>query len=184
MKNKVLILIVLLVGFLISVTLIAVNLNANVTNIYEEQEHVKYDEVLNSSTPTIYYYYQKDCHFCNSIKDQITAFVSVVNETEGIDFKMVDLKDNYNQPAWYDWSTHNQKYTPNDAKSNPNYIYEAQKMKKIDDIKITGTPTMIYVKDKEVQDYEVGGDVFDILEKVNDEFSIGATFDRSRYGQS
>ncbi len=169
---------------LIVVSLVIIKLNK--FDVYKEQENILYSDVLTDGTePTIYYYYQDTCHFCQSIKSQITDITKIINKTEGINIKFVNMKDNKNSKAWYDWETHNKTYgegTPPEA--NPNYISDPSKMKTYEDIKVTGTPTMIYVVDNKVVDYKVGSDVFDILENVNDEFNLGYTFDRSKYGKN
>ncbi len=182
MKKISIFLILIITTIIISLVVIKVNK----FDIYKEQEHVLYNEVLtDTSEPTIYYYYQDTCHFCTSIKSQITDISKIINETEGINIKFVDMKDNKNVNAWYDWETHNKTYgekTP--PETNPNYISDPSKMKTYRDIKVTGTPTMIYVVDNKVVDYKVGSNVFDILESVNDEFNLGYTFDRSKYGKN
>ncbi len=152
--------------------------------LYRSQEQANYDEVLSSDTPTVYYYYQDTCHFCESIKGEVTKFTDVVNKRDDIDFVLVDMKTAKNQQAWYDWDSHNKKYGEGSKpEENPDYISDPAEMKKIDDIKITGTPTMIYVKDKQVQEYVVGPDVFDLLDVVINEFDLGLDLDETVYGQ-
>ncbi len=176
-------LVLILIIFLIFSILGIIKLNT--FDIYKEQEHVNYSEVLNESEPTIYYYYQDSCHYCKSIKSQITDISKIINNTEGINIKFVDMKDSKNTDAWYNWDEHNRKFGQNTSPElNPNYISNPKDMKKYSDIKVTGTPTMIYVVNNQVKDYKVGGDVFDILEEVNDEFNLGYTFDRSKYGKN
>ncbi len=174
----------ILIIILIAVSLLVIK--SNQFDIYKEQEHINYDQVLKEgSEPTIYYYYQDTCHFCKSIKNQITDISKIINNTEGINIKFVDMKDPKNSNAWYDWDSHNLKYGQGTSpETNPNYISDPLEMKTYNDIKITGTPTMIYVKENKVVDYKVGGDVFDILETVNEEFNLGYKFDRSKYGKS
>ncbi len=152
--------------------------------LYRTQEAVDYDEVLSSETNTVYYYYQDTCHFCESIKGEVTKFVDVVNKREDIDFVLVDMKTAKNQPAWYDWDSHNKKYGEGTSPDeNPNYISNPKEMKQIDDIKITGTPTMIYVKNKQVEEYAVGQEVFDLLNVVINEYDLGLELDETVYGQ-
>ncbi len=171
--------IVVVIGILITIKI-------NNYDIYKEQEHVQYNEVLtNTNEPTIYYYYQDTCHFCKSIKSQVTDISKIINNTQGINIKLVDMKDPKNNKSWYDWDEHNKKYGQGTSpETNPDYISNPKDMKTYEDIKITGTPTMIYVKNNQVIDYKVGSDVFDILESVNKEFNLGYTFDRSKYGKN
>ncbi len=136
-------------------------------DLYEDAEHVNYKQVLNNNEPTVYYYYQSTCGFCNSIKDQVKSLYLATHETEGIDMKLIDMKADENINAWGDG-----EYDPLTAD-----------MTNVEDIKITGTPSMIYVVDGEVTSYKTGLGVFDIMEDVNDEFNLDLTFDRSRYGE-
>ncbi len=159
-------------------------LNSQSNSFYRTQATANYDEVLDSDVPTIYYYYQDTCHFCESIKGEVQKFADVVNERDDVNFVLVDMKTAYNQPGWYDWDAHNAKYGEGTSPSeNPDYISDPKEMKKINDVKITGTPTMIYVKDHEVQDYQIGSAVFDILNNVIDEFDLGIDLDETVYGQ-
>ncbi len=153
-------------------------------NIYKELEHVTYTEVLDDEKPTIYYYYQSTCHYCESIKGEITRLKNAIPEDSEFSIKLVDMKDGRNSNAWYDWNTHEQKFgsdTP--ASDNPDYISDPAKMNTIDDIKVTGTPTMIYVKDNKVVDYQVGKPVFELLNNAVLEQNIDIDLDESVYGK-
>lgn len=177
------IIIALSIFFLIDIFIIIFATSSSF-NLYKDQEHVNYDQVFDSNTPTIYYYYQDTCHFCNSIKNQITDFAQIVNAREDINLKLIDMKKDKNKIAWYDWDSHNKKYGENNnPKLNPNYKYNPKDLKKINDIKITGTPTMIYVENKKVVQYEVGKDVFKVLENVKNKYNINYKFDSSKYGE-
>ncbi len=157
--------------------------DAKAFELYTDQEQARYDEVLSSDTDTVYYYYQDSCHFCASIKDQISDFAQITNEKDDIDFKMVDLGVEENQVAWYDWQTHYEKYGEESTiEDNPDYISKPSEIKKIDDIKITGTPTMIYVQDGQVIEFGVGQDVFAVMEKAKADHNIDYQFDSSQYG--
>ncbi len=152
--------------------------------LYRQLESVNYDEVLSSDVATVYYYYQDTCHFCESIKGEMQKFSDAVNTNDNIEFKLVDMKDPYNKAAWYDWDAHNKKYGEGSSpEENPDYKSDPSEMKTIDDIKITGTPTMIYVKDNQVIDYKVGSEVFDLLDNVINEYNLDVTLDSSVYGQ-
>ncbi|MFV0288225.1 MAG: thioredoxin fold domain-containing protein [Mycoplasmatales bacterium] len=161
---------------------VGVGMQAKKTDLYAIQENVDYDEVLDDAEPTLYYYYQNTCHYCNNIKPQVKQFAALINKTDGINFKVVDMKDKDNTNAWYDWKTHNEKYGEKTAATlNPDYKSEASEMKTVDDIEITGTPSVVYVKDGIIEDYEVGKDVFKAFDKVEEEFGIDYTFDESQY---
>ncbi len=174
--------------FLLFILIISIGVlgyfSVSTPNLYQEVENTSYKSVLDSDTPTVYYYYQTTCHYCESIKNEMTKFNNAVSENNAIDFKLVDMKDANNQDAWYDWDTHNKKFGQNTPPTaNPNYISDPNKMKKIDDIKITGTPTMIYVKNHQVVDYQVGKDVFKLLNQVISEYKLNITLDDSTYGK-
>ncbi len=182
MKNVLKILLVVIVS--LSATLFVFEKIAEKNDYYNITDNIKYDTVLDLEGTNIVYYYQSTCHYCNSIKDQMKEFTDLVNDVDGVDVKLVDMLDDYNKAAWYDWEYHNNTYGEGTPPSdNPDYISDPSQMHEIDDIKVTGTPTMILVEDGEVIDYQVGVDVFDILEGVADEFNIDYTFDRSKYGK-
>lgn len=141
----------------------------NKFNLYTDAAHVNYNEVLDDvETPTIYYYYQDTCHFCNSIKDQVTELYLASEKSSEINLKLVDVKSAENKDAW----TSDSAYDP------ANYD-----LSNVENIEISGTPTMILVEQGEVVDYKVGADVFDIMENANERYDLGLTFDRSKYGQ-
>lgn len=162
--------------FVIGLILIAVTLTGVVYastvgkfNIYSDGEHVLYNQVLDDvEIPTVYYYYQDTCHFCNSIKDQITNLYLTVENNDKINMKLVDAKSSKNADVW-----------AADNLYNPNI----EGIKDASDIKITGTPAMIYVKDGKVDLYETGAGVFEVMESVNQEFKLGLSFDQSKYGK-
>lgn len=181
LKNP--IIIILIISLFIGIISIGV-INSKSQNIYKELSYASYDEVLDSKDPTVYYYFQTTCHYCESIKGELTKFVNKIPDESSLELKLIDMKDAKNSAAWYDWDSHNKKYGNNTpASNNPNYIDNPELMKNINDIKITGTPTMIYVKDNKVIDYQVGKDVFKLLNKVIDENNIDVTLDDSVYGK-
>ncbi len=155
------------------------------TDLYKELDYVKYDEVLTKTEdPTIYYYFQDTCHFCQSIKGEMTKLNEAIPEDSKFSIKLVDMKDPQNTAAWYDWAAHEKEYGKNTpATDNPNYISNPSEMKKVEDIKVTGTPTMIYVKDNKVIDYQVGQKVFDLLDNAISDNGINVKLDPSVYGK-
>lgn len=138
-------------------------------NLYTDTPHVKYDQVLDDkTTPTLYYYYQDTCHYCNSIKDQVTDLYLATENNGKINVKLVDLKSSANANAW----TKDKTYDP-----------EKVDLTNVENIKIQGTPSMIYVENGAVVEYQAGKDVFKVMETVNKKFELGLTFDPSKYGQ-
>lgn len=155
---------------------IAVVLTAGLTyvtkskfNLYTDTPHVKYNQVLeDKKTPTLYYYYQDTCHYCNSIKDQVTDLYLATENNDKINVKLVDLKSSANANGW----APDKSYDPEKADmTNP------------ENIKIQGTPSMIYVENGEVVEYQSGKAVFNVMETVNKKYDLGLTFDPSRYGK-
>ncbi len=164
MKKTIIILVSVLVLLVGTLTVI----NINTFNLYIDSEHVKYDEVLDDkTTPTLYYYYQDTCHFCNSIKDQVTDLYLAAEDTDQFNVKLVDVKSSTNVDAWAD----------------ENYDLETADFSNPANIQISGTPAMIYVEDGQVVEYKTGSDIFDIMELVNDKYNLNVEFDRSKYGQ-
>lgn len=163
----VLIILIAILGIVIAL------LKTNTYDIYQDAEHVAASEVLKpTGNKTVYYYYQDTCHFCNSIKDQVTSLEQATQKQKGIDFKLVDMKANENQEIWID-------------QTDPKYIVDPQELNSVGDIRVAGTPTMLYVdQDGKVIDYKVGAEVFDIMNAANTDFNLQLKFDPSRYGKS
>ncbi len=138
-------------------------------NLYTDTPQVKYNQVLDDKeTPTVYYYYQDTCHFCNSIKDQVSDLYLATENNPDINVVLVDVKSSTNKDAWGDET----------------YDYQTADLTDPEQIKIKGTPSMIYVEEGQVAEYESGADVFTLMENVNQKFDLGLTFDPSKYGQS
>lgn len=138
-------------------------------DLYTDSEKVGYLEVLDDkTTPTVYYYYQDTCHFCNSIKDQVTDMYLAIAQRNDINMKLVDARSSANSGVWGD----------------EDYNYETADLTDPNQIKITGTPSMIYVVNGEVKMYKSGANVFDIMDQVNEDYGLGLTFDPSKYGKN
>ncbi len=153
-------------------------------NIYKELEHVTYTEVLDDEKPTVYYYYQSTCHYCESIKGEMTRLKNAIPEDSEFSIKLIDMKDGTNSNARYDWNAHDKEFGANTpASDNPDYISDPAKMTSINDIKVTGTPTMIYVKDNKVIDYQVGKSIFELLDTAILDQNINIELDKSVYGK-
>lgn len=82
--------------------------------------------------------------------------------------KLVDVKSSTNANAW----TKDESCDPTNAD-----------LTDTENIKIKGTPSMIYVEDGAVVEYQSGRDIFKIMETVNAKYDLGLTFDPSKYGE-
>ncbi|WOO87542.1 hypothetical protein RZE82_00965 [Mollicutes bacterium LVI A0039] len=162
-----------LILFLVAILAILIGgftyINSQNFDLYTSANKVKYYEVLDDKEGVdIYYYYMSTCGYCNSIKDQVTDLYLATEETEGVSMKLVDLKLNSNSAGW----AQDEEYDP-----------ALVDMTDVENIKITGTPAMIYVVDGEVVNYQAGGGVFEVMEQANSEFDLGLEFDPSKYGE-
>lgn len=142
---------------------------------YNTVDHVDFEKILDETEGNhLYYFYQPSCTHCNDLKPTMEKFVNKLKNTDEVDIKFVNMAEEKNADGWYDWKTHYETYgddTP--ASLNPDYISDPAQMKTLDDIEITGTPTMIYEKDGEVVNYEVGNDVIEALMKdIEEEYDI------------
>ena len=129
-------------------------------NLYSDQEHVSSTEIFDGDKPTVYYYYSPSCHFCTNVKGEVTKFAKAVDAKEGIDLKLID-------------TTANPKLVTDPAP----FVDPENQIKTPEDLTISGTPTMIYVKDNKVVEYEVGVDIFKVMDVVNEEFDLNLTLD-------
>ncbi len=140
---------------------------------FQQIEEVKYDEILAKGGNQIYYYYQPNCGYCNKLKPTIVEFYSKLDDDSNVSFNRIDMSKEENLSAWYDWENHHEKYgeSSNDPKDNPNYKFESKDLLTVDDVKITGTPSIIYVKDKKIEEFKIGNDdiiaLLDVISKEN-----------------
>lgn len=145
-------------------------LKANTQDIYKELESVNYTEVFDDDKPTIYYFYKKTCHYCSSIKDQVTKFVNAIPTDSELQLKLVDMNGIVNSNAMVDKGEA--------GLTSENF----EQIKSVDDIKIVGTPSMMYVKDGKVKDFKVAIEVYDLLDDLITEYDLNVKMDRSGYG--
>ncbi|MCT2537749.1 hypothetical protein NC661_12630 [Aquibacillus koreensis] len=54
----------------------------------------------------IVYFWQSDCKYCTEIEDDVLAFV----KKSSTPVYLVDMKEQANSEAWYDWEQHHQQY--------------------------------------------------------------------------
>lgn len=177
-------LLIILTAIIVVLTVGVVYMNFSTFELYADAEHASYDQVFDESLPTVYYYYQDNCGYCNSIKTQVTDFYEAAEANGKVQVKLINMTYSENADAWYDFDSLEETYgsdaTPAD---DPYYIRDPKLMVDVDDIKITGTPGMIYVVDGEVVGYGMGIDSFEIMESVNTEFDLGVELDSSVYGE-
>ncbi len=155
--------------FLLLIILIAIGLvnknkeneeNQKIEESFQKIEEVKYDDILSNDGNQIYYYYQPNCGYCNELKPTIVDFYSKLDDSTNVSFNRIDMSKKENEAGWYDWDEHHEKYgsTSDNPKDNPNYKFEAEDLKTVNDVKITGTPSIVYVKDKKIQEFKIGND--------------------------
>ncbi len=171
MKKVIIGLIVLLV--VLCGSMFAIKFVSNKNSLYNRATVATVDDVFTKEGKNIYYFYQTTCHYCNNIKGEVTKFYDALEDKKvGIEFNIVDMQDDANTPEWYDGDDYT---TDTDYKSDPSDI------KSLKDLDIVGTPTMVYVEDKEVKAYEVGPKVFDLMDKLIKENDLKITLDSSTY---
>lgn len=162
-------------GLITAIIMPSLSGKATVSNLYKIVNKVNYDDVLSKDGNQLYYYYQETCAHCKELKPTIVRFYNAIEESGAdLELNIVDMGDSNNEDGWYDWQSHGEKYgeDSNDPKDNPDYKYEAKDLKTIDDIKITGTPSIIYVKDGEVKRFEIGDNVSKLLEELTKEYNL------------
>lgn len=171
MKKVIISLVVLLV--VLSGSMFAIKVVSDKNSLYNRATVATVDDIFTKDGNNIYYFYQTTCHYCNNIKGEVTKFYDALEDKNaGIEFNIVDMQDDSNTPEWYDGDDYT---TDPDYKSDPNNI------KSLKDLDIVGTPTMIYVEDKKVKEYEVGPNVFDLMDTLIKDNNLGITLDPSTY---
>lgn len=166
MKKKIIGLLVVLIALVTCFTVIS----AQNFDIYKDAEKVNYTEMLDDKdSVTIYYFYQETCHYCNNIKDQVSELYLAVEERTDINLVLVDMQTNVNSNAWI----------KEDEKGT--YDPDSADLTDLNNFRVTGTPTMVYVVNGEIISQKAGIDVFEIMNKANTEYDLGLTFDSSKY---
>lgn len=125
---------------------------------YDNADSVNYSELLDDTEgQDVYYFYQKTCVHCEDLKPTINTFYEETTAIDGLDFHLVDMANAVNEDAWI-------------SKDDPEYAEFSQvpaDMKTLADIRIVGTPTMMFVKDGVVTDYQVGNDlIIEMMDKI------------------
>ncbi len=141
----------------------------NTLNIYTKADKLTKNELFKNDIGTeIYYFYQKDCANCNSIKSSIVSSYNKLINSKNTNFYLVDMSDEKNQSLWYDWNKHNQDYPGSqNPTDNPNYKFTPDKINDINNLSIVGTPTLVVRQNGKTIQYRVGSDeVLDILNYI------------------
>ncbi len=143
---------------------------------FEAIKEVQYDDIFTKEGNQLYYYYQPNCGYCNKLKPTIVEFYTKLEESDAdLGFNKIDMAKKENLDGWYDWEAHHEKYgdSSNNPLDNPNYKENPADLLTVDDVKITGTPTILYVKDNQVQTFEIGNDeITSVLNKLAKEYKI------------
>ncbi len=142
---------------------------------FQQIKEVKYDEILSKEGNQLYYYYQPNCGYCNELKPTIVEFYSKLDDSTNVSFNRIDMSKEENEEGWYDWDAHHEKYgtTSDDPKDNPNYKFEAEDLQTVNDVKISGTPSIVYVKDGKIQEFKIGNnDIMALLDNISKENKI------------
>ncbi|MCZ0702440.1 putative membrane protein [Natronobacillus azotifigens] len=187
MKKIVIVIISLFILAILGISLLS---NREVQTV-EDIDQISYQDTFTQNEEEyIVYYWQEGCYFCELIDDDVTDFAN----NGGIPIYVVDMQENINQNAWYDWQLHHdtydeiigevvngeeeffseinvEDYTEDteirwDIVQNDNNEIIAKHrtpfpnidITSADQIEITGTPTMIHIKNETVANYTIGAD--------------------------
>lgn len=117
--------------------------NSSLT-LYKDAPTVSFKDIGNDVEGTNYYYfYKEDCDWCIKIKPDIAEFY--YNKDEDVDFYLIDAANvAENADVWYQ----------GDSKT---FVRPIGQFQNYTDLQITGTPTLIEIKDGEVTQFLVGG---------------------------
>lgn len=141
-----------------------INVSYTGVDLYEVAPSITYDQIFDDSEgKNYYYYYQTSCSHCQALKLTMTNFYLDLDSSE--DFYIIDMLADENQDAWYDWEEHAEIYgaDSNDPSQNPNYTSDPAYMQSVEDIEITGTPTLVVTENGVVTEYLVGNDSIQAL---------------------
>ncbi len=164
----------ILILLLLLITVVLINkskeekYHSQIEEKFSKIEEVKYDQILSKEGDQLYYYYQPNCGYCNKLKPSIVEFNDKLNDSINLSLNKIDMSLEENSNAWYDWDKHHEQYgeSSDNPQDNPNYKFTPDKLLTVDDVKITGTPTILYVKDKKIEAFKIGND--DILALLSD----------------
>lgn len=98
-----------LIGCLVGLIVVAIGINFLMPSVRGTADlpFINYTSALEQSEEEyLVYFYQETCTFCKQLEPQVIKTYS-----EGTSIYVVDMLDETNQSAWYDWTTHHEKYT-------------------------------------------------------------------------
>lgn len=150
---SIIVVLVVLIGGLASVMIYS---SVTADKVYKQANSIKGSEVLSLKGKNIYYYYQPDCHYCDNVKPDVTKFSDEIKKYD-VGFNVIDMADSKNSDYWYS----SDKY--DNAFDDPTYKKTPQEIKSVNDIKIAGTPTMIYADGSTVKSVNMGYGVYDVM---------------------
>lgn len=151
--KKMLIILLAILAILIG-TLMVVGKDSSAT-FYADAPHLAYNQLTDDADgQNLYYFYQDDCHFCNEIKPQMADFF--YSKPADIDFYLIDIAPGKgNDDVWFD-------------KSTGDFTAASGKLDDYNDIKVTGTPTLVETTDGEITQFLVGAaDIPEYIESLN-----------------
>ncbi len=167
MKQMKILIVALVVVLLVSV--IGINIIQKETDrLYNENEKVTVNEIFGREGENIYYFYKENCSYCIEAKPELVKFIETNKEANtGINFYLVDM-DNPNNVQIF--------YKGDDYAADENFKMDAKDIKGLADLQIVGTPSMIYVEDKQAKDLALDlRSVYSLLNNLNEENGIDVT---------
>lgn len=112
-------------------------------DFYKSTEHINYKDISKTDGTNLYYVYQEACAHCKNIKDDVADFYE--KKDENINLFLVDAAKTENADVWFAGDESEFKKPSGDFSS-------------YNDIKITGTPTLVEIKDGKITQFFVGED--------------------------
>ncbi len=170
--NKMKLTIAILIGILVvasgSLFFMTKNIEKNENRLYDESTVATADDIFKKDGKNIYYFYQEQCSHCNDAKPELLKFKDANDKAKtDVEFNIVDMADAKNQDLWYQGT---------DYTTDKNYKSEAADIKSLDDLQIIGTPSMIYVEDGKVKDYQVGNDaIYQMVNEISKDLGLDVT---------
>ncbi len=159
----------LLIGILITLLLISVvgiNLLQKETNrLYNENEKVTINEIFEKEGKNIYYFYKEDCSYCIKAKPELVKYIEANKVANtGINFYLVDMANVDNSQIFYKGT---------DYAVDDNFKMNPQEIKGLSDLQIVGTPSMIYMEDKQAKELALDlRSIYQLLNTLNEENGI------------
>ncbi|MBP3041630.1 thioredoxin fold domain-containing protein [Bacillaceae bacterium Marseille-Q3522] len=103
MKKTVITIVIVVVAAILVIALINRN---NITSM-EDMEYISYqDSFQQDENQYIVYFWQSTCKYCKEIENDVLEFA----RNGEMPIYVVDMQDENNVSAWYDWEGHHQQY--------------------------------------------------------------------------